>query len=82
MIYLERRKEINLNEYKEIFLRFTKILNEQFEKNLDYLLVNVLNKDRSLYDQAMLNHHKDITDKDLLIGIFDVYAVPEWLTMR
>lgn len=56
---------------------------QQFDKNLDKIFEDALKDyDRAVYEQALINHHKEVTDKDMKLGLFDTYTAPEWLTMR
>lgn len=38
--------------------------------------------DRVLYDQALFNYHKDISEKDMEEGLYETYSAPDWLSLK
>lgn len=71
-----------MKEYKILFLEFTDLYKSQFDINLHRIFTEILHGDKSLYEQALISHHADVTDQDLELGLFDNYQSPEWITKK
>ncbi|CDW71480.1 UNKNOWN [Stylonychia lemnae] len=75
----ERRMHFALSQYKIIYLYFRRLLENQFDQNIKELLSNIAQVNVSVYQESLFVHQKNLSDRDMDIGLFENYEIPEWL---
>eukprot|EP00347_Sterkiella_histriomuscorum_P011605 403371814 len=79
----QRRQHFALSQYQKIFLQYKQQSRDLFDKNVAYILEQILEISQEVYTNSFNQSHQYLSDQDLQKGLSDVYSdYPDFLYLQ